>query len=73
MFEKLTKRLTNNYNEIPLFYVNFNLNHFLKEGAKGSCVANLHPSLKNDEYIRKQLNDLIDYIRDNHDMEELIK
>ena len=73
MYKGLMKKLTNDFNDVPLFYVNFNLNKYLKNGAKGSCVAKVHPTLTEDEYIKNQLNDLIDYIRDNYDMEELSK
>jgi hypothetical protein len=72
MFKPLISKLTNNYNNVPLFYVTFNLNQYKETGAKGSCEIKLHPSLK-DEHIKNQLNSLIDYIRDNYDMEELTK
>lgn len=70
MLKNLTKKLTNNYNEVPLFLVTFNLNEYEKNGAKGSCMVKLHPALK-DENVVAKLNDLIDYIRDNNDMEKL--
>lgn len=71
MLDKLTKKLTNNYNEVPLFQATFNLNKFKESGAKGSCDLKLHPVLR-DEYITKQLETLVDYIRDNYDMNELV-
>ncbi len=70
MIKSLKSKLTNNYNEIPLFWVTFNLNKYKENGAKGSCNLKLHPLLK-DEHIKNQLNDLVDYIRENYDMEEL--
>jgi hypothetical protein len=72
MFKWLSSKLTNSYKEVPLFFVTFDLNKFKENGAEGSCVAKLHPNIK-DEYVKQQLNDLIDYIRENYDMEELSK
>lgn len=72
MLEKLTKKFTNNFNEVPLFYVTFNLNKFKTKGISGSCDIKLHPEIK-DEVVKNKLNELVDYIRSNYDMEELSK
>jgi hypothetical protein len=72
MFKSLANKLTNNLNEVPLFFVTFNLNKFKESGSKSSCEVKLHPSIK-DKYVVNQLNNLIDYIRDNYDMEKLSK
>jgi hypothetical protein len=68
----VTGKLTKGYNEVPLFYVTFNLNKYKENGTKGSCDVKLHPSIS-DEHVKEQLNSLIDYIRDNYDMEKLSK
>jgi len=73
MFKYLYNKLTRNYNKIPLFWVNFNLNHYQQNGVKNSCAVKIHPEFKNDKYIVDSLNNLIDYIRDNYDMEKLSK
>lgn len=73
MLDKLSKKFTSDYKEIPLFYVTFDLNKFLKEGEKGSCDLKIHPSLKGDEFIVEQLNELVDHIRKNYDMEKEMK
>lgn len=73
MIEKLTKKFTKDYKEIPLFFVTFDLIKYLEEGEEGSCDLKLHPSLKEDKFIVEQLNGLVDHIRKNHDMEKLIK
>ena len=72
MFEHLTRKLTNNYNEVPLFMVTFNLNKYQKDGVKNSCDLKLHPELT-DPIIKEMLNDIVDYIRDNYNMEGLSK
>lgn len=71
MFNYIYKKLTNNFDEVPLFIVTFNLNKYKNEGAKNSCMVKIHPELNDDEYIHNTLQDLIDYIRDNYDMEDV--
>lgn len=73
MIESMFKKLTNDYKEVPLFYVMFDLNKYLNEGEKGSCELKLHPNFRDDEHIINQLNNLVDYIRDNYDMKDVSK
>jgi hypothetical protein len=73
LFNWLLGKLTNKFCEVPLFWVTFDLNKYNKYGAKNSCILKIHPELKNDEYIKNTLNDLVDYIRDTYDMEKLSK
>lgn len=73
MFNYLTRKLTKNHTEVPLFWVEFNLNKYNEFGAKNSCVAKIHPELAHDIFIQCQLNDTIDYIREHWDMEKLSK
>lgn len=64
----ITRLLTKNKTEIPLLYVTFNWNKFIKNGRVGSCMCNTHPLIQNDEHIKQTINDLVDYIRDTYDM-----
>lgn len=73
MFKYISKKLTKNYEDVPLLYIMFNLNKYKSVGKRGSCELRLHPSLKDDEFIVKQLDDVVDYIRENYDMENLSK
>lgn len=73
MFEKMNKKLTKDYTDVPLFWVNFNLEKYKENGEKGSCDLRLHPHLKGDNFIVEQLNGLVDHIRKNYDMEDLSK
>lgn len=73
MFNFLSKKLTKNYNEVPLFWVDFNLNKYIENGAENSCMVKIHPVLKDDEYVHETLNNLVDYIRDNYNMEMISK
>lgn len=72
MLEQLSKLMTKNHTEVPLFFVNLDLVKFQENGAKGSCTANVHPSLRDDPFVIEQLNGLIDHIREHHDMEKLV-
>ena len=49
MFKWLFNKLTNNYNKVPLFFVNFNLSKYQRNGAKNSCIVKIHPELKNNK------------------------
>lgn len=73
MFKFINRKLTKNYKEIPLFWVNFNLNKYKKDGAENSCVVKIHPELKNDIWVECALYDLVDYIRKHYDMQILSK
>lgn len=73
MFKWISRKLTNNYKEVPLLSVTFDLNHYKEFGKQYSCVVSCHPYLKGDEYIRDTLGKLIDHIRDGYDLEDLSK
>jgi len=65
--------LTKNYTKVPLFRVLFNLKRFNANGAENSCTVSMHPVLANDDFINLKLKEVINHIRDNYDMERLIK
>lgn len=71
MFNWLRNLFTKNATEILLFYVNFNEKHYKQYGKENSCTAYIHPILKNDKLVQDCLNNLIDYIRDNYNMENM--
>ncbi len=66
------KRFDDMLAAIPLLWITFNWKLFKKNGAKGSCMCNIHPCLKDDEHIKTTMQELCDYIRENYDMEEII-
>jgi hypothetical protein len=69
---KLFERLfTKNLKAIPLLWIDFNYQLYKEKGKIGSCNLRLHPILVNDQYIKDELNHLVDYIRDNYDMKEM--
>jgi len=67
----LQRLLTKNLKSIPLLYVHFNYKKYKSNGAKDSCMANIHPNLRDDEFIKVMLGTLIDYIRDTYDMDKI--
>lgn len=70
----IIRRQTKGYTRVPLFAVMFNYKKFLAEGKTGSCtIYNLHPDLMTDEYLRVRMQECIDHIRDNYDMEQIVK
>ena len=69
----LNKKFTRNYKEVPLFWVMFDLNKYLKDGSTNSCISKLHPTIGNDIFIKDKLFEIIDYIRSTYDMEKLSK
>jgi len=68
IFNKLLKWKTENFTKIPLFYITFDYQKFIKNGAAGSCDIVLHPEFNNDELLKEKMFDVIDYIRNNYDM-----
>lgn len=73
MIKWLIKKTTKQYTKVPLLYITFNLKQYKEYGAKDSCEVKLHPSLKFDDYLTKHLGEIIDYIRENYDMDKLSK
>jgi transcription elongation factor GreA-like protein len=68
----MCKRLfTKNLTSIPLLWVDFNYKKYKGKGKQDSCIIRIHPILTNDEYIKNTLNELVDYIRDNYNMEDM--
>lgn len=67
----ITNLLTKNKTQVPLLYVTFDYKKFKEDGKVGSCMANVHPLIKNDDNIKLKLNELVDYIRDNYDMNQI--
>lgn len=73
MFKKLAKKFTSDYKEVPLFWATIDLKKYHEDGEKDSCTLKIHPSIKDDEFIKVHLNGLVDHIRKNYDMDELVK
>ncbi len=68
------KRKTKNLTQIPLFTMTFNYKKYKENGKENSCVLYaLHPDIARDEFLKENLQRLVDHIRDNYDMEVFTK
>ena len=72
LFNRIFKLLTSNGKKIPLLRITLNIHKF-REKSEGSCMLNYHPTFKNDKYLQEKAFEIIDYIRNKYDMEELLK
>lgn len=73
MINWLIKKYTKGYTKVPLFWVNFDLIKYNKDGEKDSCNAYIHPELKDDSFIDGALKGVIEHIRNNYNMDSFVK
>lgn len=64
---------TKNLTEIPLFTMIFNYRKYKADGKKGSCMFYAHPDIANDKFVKSKLQEVVDYIRDNYDLDIFTK
>lgn len=67
------RRKTKNLTRIPLFTMLFNYRKYKKQGKKDSCTFYGHPDIANDEFVKSKLQEVVDYIRDNYDLDIFTK
>lgn len=70
---RIVDLLTNEKRSVPLIYINFNYQKYIRDGESGSCICSVHPDLAHDEKLMSMINETIDYIRDNYDMNKLVE
>lgn len=63
------RKKTKNFTRIPLFTMVFNYRQYKEHGKAGSCMFYTHPDFAKDEYIKEELGKVVDYIRDNYDLD----
>lgn len=77
MIEKIINRWirhkTKNLTEIPLFTMTFNYRKYKEQGKKDSCMFYAHPNIANDEFVKNKLQEVVNYIRDNYDLDIFTK
>lgn len=64
---------TKNLTEMPLFTMTFDYRKYKSQGKKDSCVFYAHPNIANDEFVKSKLQEVVDYIRDNYDLDIFTK
>lgn len=67
------RRKTKNLTRIPLFIMAFNYRKYKADGKKDSCMFYSHPDIANDEFVKGKLQEVVDYIRDNYDLDIFTK
>lgn len=69
IYDLWIRKKTKNLTRIPLFTMTFNYRKFKTDGKKDSCVFYCHPDIAQDEFVKEKLFEVVDYIRDNYDLE----
>ena len=64
---------TKNLTRIPLFTMTFNYRKYKADGKKDSCMCYIHPDIAKDEFVKSKLQEVVDYIRDNYDLDIFTK
>lgn len=64
---------TKNLTRIPLFTMVFDYRKYKADGKKDSCMFYAHPNIANDEFVRGKLQEVVDYIRDNYNLDIFTK
>ena len=77
MFKRLCslyiRKKTKNLTRIPLFTMTFNYRKYKADGKKDSCMFYAHPNIAQDEFVKEKLCEVVDYIRDNYDLDIFTK
>ena len=64
---------TKNLTRIPFFTMTFDYRKYKSQGKKDSCVLYAHPNIAQDEFVKSKLQEVVDYIRDNYDLDIFTK
>lgn len=64
---------TKNLTRIPLFTMTFDYRKYKSQGKKDSCVFYAYPNIAQDEFVKEKLCEVVDYIRDNYDLDIFTK
>jgi hypothetical protein len=51
----------------------FNYRKYKADGKKDSCMFYAHPDIASDEFVKSKLQEVVDYIRDNYDLDIFTK
>ena len=64
---------TKNLTRIQLFTMTFDYRKYKADGKKDSCMFYTHPDIAKDEFVKSKLQEVVDYIRDNYDLDIFTK
>ena len=66
----IRKLLTKGATEIPLIFVLFDENKY--KNLNKCFEINYHPSFNNDKVLEQKLKDIVDYIKETYDLNDLL-
>ena len=66
-------RKTKNLTQIPIFYMTFDYRKYKKHGKENSCTFHCLPEISNDEFVKNRLSEVVDYVRDNYDLDKIVR
>ena len=66
-------RKTKNLTQIPIFYMTFDYRKYKRYGKENSCTFHCLPKIANDEFVKNRLSEVVDYVRDNYDLDEIVR
>lgn len=73
LINMIIRRKKKNLTRIPLFTMTFNYRKYKSDGKKDTCTFFCHPEIANDEFVKEKLCEVVDYIRDNYDLDRIAK
>ena len=73
IFNMWLRHRTKNLTRIPLFTMVFDYRKYQRDGKPGSCTLFAHPDIAQDEFVKEKLCEVVDYIRDNYDLDIFTK
>lgn len=73
LINMMIRRKTKNLTRIPLFTMTFNYRKYKSDGKKDTCTFYCHPEIAQDEFVKEKLCEVVDYIRDNYDLDIFTK
>lgn len=59
--------------KIPIFYMTFDYRKYKKHGKENSCTFHCLPEIANDEFVKNRLSEVVDYVRDNYDLDKIVR
>ena len=51
----------------------FNYRKYKADGKKCRCTMHCHPDIAKDEFVKSKLQEVVDYIRNNYDLDIFTK
>lgn len=66
----ISKLINRNNKQIPLFSALFD-SHKYNKCKNRSATYKIHPKLQDDKYLKEMVENVMNYVKNNYDLEEL--